>query len=559
MSHARFQIGDWLVDPADNCIQHGGDIRKVEPKAMDVLVFLADNQGRVVSREEIEQAVWAGRVVTTDSLSAAINKLRKALDDDPRRPNLIETVSKRGYRLLPPVTPMDGPAQNPGVGTFPMDSGETVRRRRRAITGGIAGLSLIAVLVLGLWFTGPNDQPYPGLQPLPSVVVLPFENLGKDSGQEYFSDGITDDLITELSKMESMRVIARQSAYHYKHQSDFTLADVRRDLNVGYVIQGSVQKSGSHIRINVQLTNVEKGQSVWARRFDTSPEKLFETQDRIARRVTEAVTSTLPHRTKFHDADRPTNFAAYDNFLRGQRYNAQRSKEGNQLAMDAYRESIEMDPGFARAYGALAVTLTHAYRFQWTDLSVGEARERSLELARTAVKLNQNSPQICWAMGYVRIHRKEYHAAEEAALKAVELSPNYADGYGLLAYISNWRGKPRQSEKYIKKAIDLNPFHTFDYPWNLGFSYYLQGRYEEAITALGRALERNPSALYPRLFLAASLVKAGRIDDAQWEIDNIRVARPSTTIAHLQGVMPFEKRADLETLLSALRSAGLPD
>jgi TolB-like protein/DNA-binding winged helix-turn-helix (wHTH) protein/Flp pilus assembly protein TadD len=563
MTDTPFQIAEWRVDPANNQIRLGDKIRRIEPKAMDVLVFLAKNQGQVVSREEVEQAVWAGRFVTPDSMSAAINKLRKALDDDSRHPRYIETVSKRGYRLIAPVAESAAGGDsivNP-ESLPPAGDAKRVLPRTPVAALFVLGALVLVVAAIAFWFASPSDGPRLSSRgPLPSVVVLPFDNLSEDSAQEYFSDGITDDLITDLSKIESLRVIARQSSYHYKHRNDFTLEDVGRELSVKYVVEGSVQKSGSRIRINVQLTNVDKGESLWGQRFDTSPSALFATQDEITRQVINAMTVTLPSEEQpFAPADRASSFDAYDTFLQGQRYSAQRSREGYEQGMDAYRQSIATDPKFARAYGAMAVLLTHGYRFQWTNLSLGEARERSLELARKAVRLNKNSSQIYWALGYVHIHRKEYEAAEQAARQSVTISPNYADGYGLLAYISNWRGKAVQAEKYIKKAMDLNPYHTFDYPWNLGLAYYLQGRYEEAIEALSNALDRNPSALYPRLFLTASYVRAGRIDDAQWQVDNIKVSRSSTTIKHLKNVMPFEHRATLDAVLEDLRKAGLAE
>ena len=551
MTETHFHIADWRVDPANNQICQGEQVSRLEPRAMDVLVYLAKRQGQVVSREELEAMVWDRRIVTHDAMSAAINKLRKAFNDDPRHPRIIETVSKRGYRLIAPVT-------QAGSSSEQVAPVKTHMYRRQPVILLFFFLLLLTVFV-AVWLArlGGESPVHSGVV-LPSVVVLPFHNLGQDMAQDYFSDGITDDLITDLSKVKRLRVIARQSAYHYKQRTMYTLQDVAQELGVQYIIQGSVQRSDTRIRINVQLSNTETGESVWAQRFDTDANKLFDTQDEITRQVIKAMIVTLPEQEiDTLQTSKANSFAAYDVFLQGQRYAAQRTREGNDLAMHAYRQSISIDPEFGRAYGALAVVMTYGYRFQWTDLSLVEARERSLELARKAVSLNKASPQIYWALGYVHIHRREYEDAEAAARRAVELSPNYADGYGLLAYISNWRGKAVQAEALIKKAISLNPYHTFDYPWNLGLAYYLKGRYTEATEALTSALERNPNALYPRLFLTASYVRLGRLDDAQWEIDNINVGRPDTTVSHLHTVIPFENSEILESVLHDLRQAGL--
>jgi len=227
------------------------------------------------------------------------------------------------------------------------------------------------------------------------------------------------------------------------------------------------------------------------------------------------------------------------------------------LALDAYRRALEIDPQFGRAYGAMAVTLTLSYRMQWTELALQEARERSLQLARKAAELDKTTPQIYWSLGFVRLFRREFNEAETAAQQSITLSPNYADGYALMAYIYNWRGKAKEAERYILKAIALNPYHTYDYPWNLGFSYYTQGRYEEAATLLNTALEKNETAYFPRLYLAASYVRLGRLEDAKWEISEINTQRPGTTTAFLANTLPLEHEKHMRASLADLARAGM--
>jgi len=562
-----FLIGDWIVDPDSGRLLHNGVEVRLEPKVMAVLVCLAQHAGKVVSREMLESSVWAGMVVGYDAISASIIKLRKAFGDDSRRPRYIETVSKKGYRLIAPVRRDTGadttlPASphsqadsdNPFDRKAPVLKNILSNRQILASTAFLAGILLmwnhLAQQHQGIGSRGKN----------PSVAVLPFKNLNHDPGQDYFSDGITDDLTTDLSKTGTLRVIARQSAYHFKTKESISPTEIGQDLAVQYIIQGSVQKAKDRIRINVQLTRVANGQVIWAERFDSTPDDLFDIQDKITREVTAAMATTVSGREiKINKAHKPGSFKAYDAFLLGQKYIGQRSREGYEMALTAYKQAVELDPGFARAYGAMAVALTHGYRFQWTELSLGEARERALKLANKAVVMDQTSPQIYWALGYVHLHRKEFEAAETAAKKAIELSPSYADGYGLLAYISNWRGKFTQAETYINKASALNPYHSFDYPWNLGLAYYGQGRYKEAVKSLKDALERNENALYPRLFLTASYARLGQMQDAAWEIENIKVSRPDTTLSHLRHIMPFEHKNNLHSVLDDLRKAGLAE
>ena len=555
-----FQVGDWTVDPESGRLQKEGEEVKLEPKVMEVLVFLADHSGKVVSREALEAKAWAGMVVGYDAVASSIIKLRKALGDDSRNPHYIETISKKGYRLIAPVSHRTSEAEAPAA--FDSASAELPSKininRRNIIAAGIAIIIITGVFFLKGGFNT-IEQSVETSTRTPSVVVLPFENLSNDPNQDYLSDGITDDLITDLARADSVRVIARQSSYHFKN-NPANLEDVARKLNVLYIVEGSVRKSGNRIRVNVQLSNTDKGESIWAERFDIDVNDIFKLQDNITNDVMNAMVGPFSSKQpKLVESRGTKNFEAYDMFLIGQLYIKTRSKQGYEQSMNAYRRAIEIDPNYARAYGAMAVTLTRGYRYQWSDLSLVEARERALELANKAVELNPSSPQIYWSLGYVHLHRREYDAAENAAKKSVALSPNYADGYALLANIVNWRGKAMDAEKYIKKAITLNPYYSFQYPSTLGLAYYNLGRYEEAITYLRDAIYRNESALNPRLFLAATYTRLNLMEEAAWEIEQIKANRPDVTLSSLDNILPFENKIYMNVLREDLRKAGLPE
>lgn len=253
------------------------------------------------------------------------------------------------------------------------------------------------------------------------------------------------------------------------------------------------------------------------------------------------------------------NFDAYDAFLLGQQYSKNRTKEGFERSRDAYRNAIKLDANYARAYGALAFALTNAYRFQWTNLPTKDAQDRAAELANKAVLLNNSSPQVYWSLGFVHLFRKEFEQAEAAVMRSVFLSPNYADAYGLLAFIANFRGKADEAVRYIKKATALNPYHTYDYPWNLGLAYYTLGRHTESVKALEDALERNETAGLARLYLAANYIRLGRQDDAEWEIEQAVIQRPDTTLTYLLNALPYEYPSQMNAVLDDLRKAGLPE
>lgn len=575
-----FRVGEWHADPDSGRLRQQDVEVKLEPKVMQVLVCLAQNPGTVVSREALEATVWAGSVVGYDAVSGSIIKLRKALGDNSRSPRYIETVSKKGYRLIAEVMSevikekgATGGAAAEDVDPVESRTPEFVRTRNRSVKAQLVSAVTGLVIIIAGWqllYTQPDVQTHFSSEgssgsssqkpdEKPSVVVLPFKNLSDDPQQEYFSDGITDDIITDLSQVGSLRVIARQSAYYYKNKAA-TLDEVARDFNVQYIIEGSVQKAGKRIRINAQLTDVRSGHHLWAERFDRELDDVFAIQDEIARRVIDAMFVTLSDQENQRVLYRTTNnFEAYDAFLRGLQQSKNRTKEGHELTKEAYQRAIELDPNYARVYGAMAVTLIRGYRFQWSNLSIQEAQERALRLAKKAVELDQSTPQIYWSLGFVHLFRKEYQEAEAATLQSIKLSPNYADGYGLLAFINNWRGNAPQAERYIKKAMALNPYYPFDYPWNLGLAYYNAGKYQEAVTALKDALERNESVLLPRLFLAASYVRLAHLDDAQWEIDQIAILRPGTTISHLANTLPYENKDQMAAFLVDLRKAGLAE
>jgi TolB-like protein/DNA-binding winged helix-turn-helix (wHTH) protein/Tfp pilus assembly protein PilF len=551
VSQQPFQLDRCYVEPDSGRLLREGKEVRLEPKVMEVLVYLAQHPGQVVSREMLEATVWAGMVVGYEAVSQSINKLRKALQDDPRNPRYIETVSKKGYRLVAPVMPADDRAQEFREAVQPARSRFTAGRIKllAAVSGVLFVIGLLVFLV------GETQRSGPPAATIPSVAVLPFKTLGADPRQDYLSEGITDDLITDLSRLDSVRVIAGQSSRHYKG-NPAALKEIARQLGVLYVVEGSVQKSGERLRINVQLTNTEDDETIWAERFDADTGDIFRVQDSISKKVMDAMYVTLSGEGV---ARGTLNFDAYDAFLIGQQHIKTRSRQGYDLAMNAYRRAIRIDPNYARAYGAMAVALTRGYRYQWTDLSLVEARERAMELAKKAVALNQSTPQIYWSLGYVYLHRRDYDAAEESIRQSVALSPNYADGYALLANIANWRGNAQYAVTYIEKAAALNPYYSFQYPSTLGMAWYNLDQYEKARAALAEALDRNENAVNPRLYLAAVYVRLGHVDEAEWEISQVRVSRPEVALSNLGTLLPYEHREALDRLSADLRKAGLPE
>ena len=392
----------------------------------------------------------------------------------------------------------------------------------------------------------------------PSIAVLPFDNMSGDAEQEYFSDGISEDIITDLSQIQDLAVIARNSSFTYKG-TNTKAQDIGKDLGVKYVLEGSVRKANDRVRINAQLIDTSNGHHLWAERFDRKLTDVFAVQDEITNQIVTALSIQLTGKEQQQLAHSATNnFEAYDLFLQGQREFAQMSEDGLDSAAEFYREAIRLDPSFARAYGALAVTMMRQSALGFTSSPV-EASERALELANKAVSIDPDSPQALWALGYVYMIRKQFDDAAAALEKAVSIAPNYADGYGLLALINNNQGRANEAIRLIKKGMHLNPHYTYDYPYNLGRAYYALGDFVSAVQNLENAVERNEAIVISRLYLAASYVQLGRQDDAEWQITELEILIPDSNISYWDNAIALADEDLKKRLFDDLRTAGMAE
>lgn len=558
-SSMSFQVGDWLVDPAAGQIAKGGVAVKLEPKVMEVLSYLADRQGELVTREDLERDVWRGAVVGYDSITAAVIKLRKALTDDARRPRYIATIPKRGYRLIATVQAhAPGPEANNAAGTSASASAPTPSRANlsRWLLSAFALVLLLATSFLFYPDKQTQDGSVSGLPP--SIVVLPFVNLTGDPDQASFVDGMTDDMITDLSRLSSLQTMAANTSFTYKDR-DVQPQELGEELDIDFVLDGSIRRRGDGLRITARLIDAKTGVQKWAARYDRPTSQVFEVQDEVTHSIVAALALRISDQERQRLAQRSTdNLKAYDAFLEGQALSKLGTTESNQRAQGAYLRAIESDPRYGRAYGALAFTMAVAFRRGWTDTPV-ETLDRALELAQKGVALDDSVPQTHWALGYVYLMRKELEHAEAAAMRSIAVAPNYADGYGLLALINNNLGRPEKAIEQIHKGVQLNPYYTWDYPYNLGRAYYSLGRYEEAIASLEQAQERNPNAAPIKSFLITSYVRAGRQGDAEWLAEELQMLNPSETVSHTEKSIPISDPALKQAFLDDLRAAGLPE
>jgi TolB-like protein/DNA-binding winged helix-turn-helix (wHTH) protein/Flp pilus assembly protein TadD len=545
--HPSLQIGDWLVEPGSSRVTKDGQSIKLEPKVMDLLVYLAQRPRRVLAREELEQAIWAGTVVGYDALTSAIIKLRKAFGDDSHRPWLIETVAKKGYRLIAPVAEPGGTPLSPAP--IPEPIGRT--QRRLGVTA-LAAVVLAAIVVGWVAF----DRLLPRTARIPSIAVLPFTNMSGDTKFEYFSDGITEDITTDLSKLSGLLVIARNSAFAYKDQP-LALKSVAEALGVRYVLEGSVRRSGNDLRVNAKLIDTETGSHLWTERYDRRIQDIFAVQDDVTRNIVAALALTLTDSETKHVARRYTrSVEAYDLFLRGQSLYARSTQEDNAQARELYRRAIKLDPQFARAYAALALTHAEDFRYGWNAPTVA-SMQQAVKYARQAVALDDAIPQTLWALGYVYVTNKQFDEGVTAAERAIALDPNHADAYTTLAYGRVYQGRSREAIPLLRKAMRLNPHYPSQYPSILGRAYYYLGRYAEAAITLRQTLDMNPGRIASQLYLILTYVAQGDLDEASWEVEQLRAHDPGFRLANVEQTLPITDPHKRARIKDDLRRAGL--
>jgi len=554
-----FMLEDWRVFPAEGTLVNHDHTVHLEPKVMDVLVYLAAHPGSVITREQLERDVWHGAIISYDSVTATVIKLRKALHDDSKKPHIIATIPKKGYQLITDVHDLaDTPVAHD---TPPPASAEAraipVAPQRRPVPR--AWLFGAAILMLAAVSTGLWQWYAPGAaHHIPSLLVLPIENLNHNATNDVFVDGITEDIINDISRISGVMVFASNTTFKYRGQQ-VTPQSLHDTLGADYVLRGNARRLGDTIRLNVELVNAATGFNVWAQRYDRKLREVFAIQDEVTSNLVKSLAIRLSSQEKQRLARHATsNLQAYQTFLEGLRISKEYTREASLQALDLYRQAVKIDPGYGRAYSGMAFILGQEYRYGWTDTPV-ETLDRALALAKQGVALDNSIPQTYWSLGFIYLRMRRHDLAEQAALDAIHVAPNYADAYGLLALVNNFQGKPDKALAYAQKGMQLNPYYTWDYLFNAGLAHYLLGDYTQAITYLEKAQARNENAIPVKMYLAASYVRAGRQDDAEWTIEQLRIINPTTTLKHLSDAVSYANPKLSAGVLEDLRKAGLPE
>jgi TolB-like protein/Tfp pilus assembly protein PilF len=459
------RVGDWLVAPSLNSMSSEGGTVRLEPKVMGVLLCLAQHPGETLSKEQLFQAVWPNTVVTEDVLKRCIASLRRAFNDDARDPHVIQTISKRGYRLLAPV----GAAARPTA----------------------AGTAATASVV--------SD----------SIVVLPFINMSADPGNEYFADGITEEIIDALARIPELRVVARSSAFSFKGKH-IDLRNVGKQLNVRTVLEGSVRRADNRLRITAQLICAADGYHLWSERYDREMQDVFVIQEEIARAIAERMTVTFPW------AERPlvktgtTNLEAYQSYLKG---NALLYKRGPAIprALAACQRAVDLDPNYALAWAAVANCYT---MLGWYGLvTPQDSMPKGTEAARRAVTLDSSLAEGHSALAVASLMGAWDRAeAEREFTRSLQLNPKDVQAIGWYAfYLQFSEGRLIEGVEQMKSALVWDPLSGYAHAI-YGMTCGLAGRTEEALEVSRHAVELDSDSFIANWTLQLVLLISGQFD-----------------------------------------------
>jgi TolB-like protein len=508
------RFGNVALDMSRGSLR-GGDGAEValRPKSLDLLLALARNPGRVMSRDELFDVVWPNVTVTEDSIAQCVREVRRAIGDPEGR--ILRTIVKRGYCLDVMLAPSPASNHAPIVETK-------------------------------------SDRP--------SLVVLPFQSIPKDPNTEWFADGIVEEITTALSRFRSLFVIARNSAFTFKGES-VDVRDVGRRLGVRYVLEGSVRQAGGPFRVTGQLVEAETGSHVWADRFDGTMADVFELQDRI----TAAVAGALEPRIRQAEIQRATrkptaDLTAYDLYLRAMPGFYDRTQAGYHSAKCFLEEAVARDPGFAQARSLLA-RLWELGVFAGWESDAEAARARAIGLAREALASDSTDPLVLARCGYVLTLLGGVHVEGAALLdRAIAANPNCAEAYIRGAWVSVWTGDfaTALSRADMSERLDPLSLEAMNCLNLRAAAHFFSRRFDAAIDAAERALGRAPDYNSARRYLIASLVQVGRQEDARAQATELLVRDPRCTLARTRGNNPFRHKWMIEFFLASLGEAGVP-
>jgi TolB-like protein/class 3 adenylate cyclase/Tfp pilus assembly protein PilF len=518
----NLRFDDFELDLARFQLREAGAPVPVEPQVFDLLVFLARNRDRTVTRDEVFAAIWGDRIVSDAALSSQIKAARRALGDDGASQRMIATVHGRGFRFIPEVAvaPTDEAAAEPG------------NRVEAALSA---------------------------IRQRPSVAVLPFANQNRDPAEDYLADGITEDVTTALAKNRWLTVIARNPAFAFRNSSD-SLRTIGKKLDADYLVTGSLRKAGDRFRVTIQVVDAESEHSVWSERFDSSAADIFDLQDEISELVAARLEAELGLSEQRKAERKPRkNLGAWDLYQLGLAEFYKFTPEGNRRSQELLRESIRLDPAFAGAHARLAYAIVLSMVY-FDAPPAAPAMNEALAAARRAVELDDQDAQGFCFLGRVHLARQEYDQALAALEQALRLNPCHAVSYCALADSLTYEGRLDEAIGHFEVAIRLSPHDPFRWAF---FSYrslahIFRGEHEEAVAWARRAVQLPNAQYWAWAHLVAALGHLGDRTQLDRAVADLLRIKPDFSVDFAREHLFYLKRPEqLEAYLAGLRNAGL--
>jgi len=510
-----YRLGEWLVRPQHACIEKDDEVVHLKPKPMAVLECLRQAQGEVVSRDQLFESVWPGGVVSDATLTQCIVELRRAFGDSAQTPQVIKTIPKVGFCLIPPIE---------GLATEPLQPEKLNNQGKHwapTKPWAVAAALVIAVVAFGVWWNK-QDVAVPMQDSIvkdtgitPSIAVLPFVNMSDESGNEYFVNGLTEELQLLLAKVPQLKVSARTSSFAFRNK-DVTIAEIARALNVAHLLEGSVRKSDKRIRISVQLIEAQSGFELWSESYDRTLDDIFAVQDEVAAAVVDALRIKLmnePPRL------RETDVEVYSLYLQGRFFMTppRGGKEDLEKAVSAFEQVLAIDADYAPAW----VGLSWAYEYQRREGILPQ--EQGAALARDAAERAlaiDDKMALAWStLSYIKKkYDWDWEGARAAMDNALQLEPNNADVFLGLGSVASSLGQLDKSIELYERAITLDPL-GLDGLLSLGIRYHARGRYDEALELFHRVLVLHPENSWAILGLAETYLRQGYPERALAEME----------------------------------------
>jgi TolB-like protein len=517
----EFLFSDHRLDTSRRELFRGPEVIALEPQVFDVLVHLIENRDRVVSKDDLIAAVWGGRIVSDSTLTSRINAARKAVGDSGEAQKLIRTIVRKGFRFVGDVHATDA------AHAAALDQAAEPAR---------AALPL-------------PDRP--------AIAVLPFTNMTDDPAQDYFSDGISEDIITALSKLRWFFVIARNSSFVYKGKA-VHLKQVAAELGVGYVVEGSVRKVGDRVRITAQLNDANTGSHIWAERYDRDLADVFAVQDEITEAIVAAIEPQLFAAENFRARRKPPDsMDAWDLLMRALSHYWRVTRQDNVVAQALLEKATAIDPHYGQAFGVLATSHTFSAHMGWEDMAVVvPTAERA---AAAAILVDSDDPWAHFALGGVYLFARRFDDSLAEFEWALRLNPNFslAQGYyGLtLAYCGRWQ----EAVPSVQRALRLSPHDPLAaiYCGIASYAQYVGRNYDEAMRFAREGIRQRADFVGAHRVLTAAAAMAGKGDIAKTALQELRRVQPNISLGWIARQMPIRHDAEREHYLEGFRRAGL--